>query len=215
MKETTKKVSYSNTSPYETLNQLTDKTKNVWVVFHGIGYLSRYFLRYFDELPAEENYVIAPQAPSKYYLKNDYKYVGASWLTKENTGQEIQNIFSYLDAILEKEKISTNTNVIVFGFSQGVSIATRWLAKTQQACSKLILYAGGLPEELASSDFDYLINSQTNINIIVGNTDEYLTPKRMEIESKKIEVLFQGKAEKLIFEGGHEIKKEIINSIIK
>ena len=48
-----------------------------------------------------------------------------------------------------------------------------------------------------------------------GNTDEYLTPKRMEIESKKIEVLFQGRAEKLIFEGGHEIKKEIINSIIK
>ena len=147
MKETTKIVSYSNTSTYETLNQLTDKTKNVWVVFHGIGYLSRYFLRYFDELPEEENYVIAPQAPSKYYLKNDYKYVGASWLTKENTGQEIQNIFSYLAAILEKEKISTNTNVIVFGFSQGVSIATRWLAKTKQSCSKLILYAGGIPEE--------------------------------------------------------------------
>lgn len=215
MKETTKNVSYSNTSTYETLNQLTDKTKNVWVVFHGIGYLSRYFLKYFDELPPEENYIIAPQAPSKYYLKNDYKYVGASWITKENTGQEIQNIFSYLDAVLKKEQISNNTNLIVFGFSQGVSIATRWLAKTKQSCSKLILYAGGVPEELTSSDFDYLIDSQTDINIIVGNTDEYLTPKRMEIESKKIEVLFQGKAKKLIFEGGHEIKKEIINSLVK
>ena len=216
MSQRTKNVTYSSVNTYETLNQLTDKTKNVWIVFHGIGYLSRYFLKYFDELPREENYIIAPQAPSKYYLKNDYKYVGASWLTKENTGQEIENLFSYLNAVLEKEQISRNTktNVIVFGFSQGVSIATRWLAKTKQSCSKMILYAGGVPNELKSSDFDNLIDNQTDIKIIVGNSDEYLTPERMETESKKIKELFQGKAEMLIFEGGHEIKKELINTLV-
>ena len=214
MSQTTKNVTYRSNNIYETLNQLTDKTQNIWIVFHGIGYLSRYFLRYFDELPKEENYIIAPQAPSKYYLKNDYKYVGASWLTKENTGNEIENLFSYLEAVLEKEQISKKTNIIVFGFSQGVSVATRWLAKTRRSCSKLILYAGGIPNELTPSDFDYLIDNQTTVKIIVGNADEYLTPKRMEAESKKIEELFHGKAEMLVFEGGHEIKKELINTLV-
>ena len=63
-----KQVSYNTTNTYSTLNTLTDKTKNVWFVCHGIGYLSRYFLKYFDELNSDENYIIAPQAHSKYYL---------------------------------------------------------------------------------------------------------------------------------------------------
>lgn len=215
MRETTKSITYNSTNTYETLNELTGKTKNIWIVFHGIGYLSRYFLKYFDELPREENYIIAPQAPSKYYLKNEYKYVGASWLTKENTDQEIKNVLSYMDALLEAEQISENSNLIVFGFSQGVSIALRWLAETKLNCSKLILYAGGIPNELTQSDFDYLIQKQSDIRIIVGDSDEYLTPKRMEIESTKIEALFQGKAKQRIFDGGHEIKKEIINTIVQ
>ena len=80
---------------YETLNDFTDETKNVWIVFHGIGYLSKYFLKYFDELNPLDNYIIAPQAPSKYYLNSSYKHVGASWLTKENTETEINNNLNY------------------------------------------------------------------------------------------------------------------------
>ncbi|WP_289644556.1 alpha/beta hydrolase [Maribacter aestuarii] len=214
MKERTKSVTYKSTNTYETLNEFTEKTKNVWIVFHGIGYLSRYFLTYFDELPREENYIIAPQAPSKYYLKNEYKYVGASWLTKENTNLEIENVLSYLNSVLKAEQIPATSNLIVFGFSQGVSIATRWLSKTKLNCSKLILYAGGIPNELTASDFKYLIENKTEVQIVVGRNDEYLTPKRMEIESRKIESLFNGKAKQLVFEGGHEIKKEIINALV-
>jgi predicted esterase len=214
MKERTKSVTYKSTNTYETLNEITEKTKNVWIVFHGIGYLSRYFLTYFEELPREENYIIAPQAPSKYYLKNEYKYVGASWLTKENTNLEIENVLSYLNSVLKAEQIPETSNLIVFGFSQGVSIATRWLSKTKLNCSKLILYAGGIPNELTASDFEYLIENKTEVQIIVGRNDDYLTPKRMEIESKKIETLFKGKARQLVFDGGHEIKKEIIYALV-
>ena len=214
MAERTKSVTYESANTYETLNELNANTKNVWIVFHGIGYLSRYFLKYFDELPKEENYIIAPQAPSKYYLKNEYKYVGASWLTKENTGQEIDNVISYLDKVLQAEQIPEKKNIIVFGFSQGVSVATRWLKRKKLNCSKLVLYAGGIPEELTSSDFKFLIENESEVHIIVGNTDEYLTPKRMENEAKKIEKLFHGKAHQIVFEGGHEIKKEIINALV-
>ncbi|MFK7813852.1 MAG: alpha/beta hydrolase [Maribacter sp.] len=209
-----KQVTYTTTNTYETLNELTEKTKNIWIVLHGIGYLSKYFIRYFDALDSDENYIIAPQAPSKYYLKNEYKYVGASWLTKENRVLETTNVLAYLDAVYAVEKIPSDCNLIIFGFSQGVSIATRWIASRKINCSKIVLYAGGIPKELTPKDFSFINYYETEISIIVGDKDQYLTGEVMKYESERIEELFQGKAKQKMFNGGHEVKKEIINELI-
>ncbi len=47
----------------------------------------------------------------------------------------------------------------------------------------------------------------------MGNKDPYINVERKNIEVHKIEDIFQGKANEIIFEGGHEIKKEIINAL--
>tara|TARA_R110002050_G_scaffold16019_2_gene48978 strand:- start:72522 stop:73166 length:645 start_codon:yes stop_codon:yes gene_type:complete len=214
MESKEKQVVYATTNTYETLNTLTQSTKNVWLVFHGIGYLSRYFLKYFNELNSDENYIIAPQAPSKYYLNNSYKHVGASWLTKENTTLEINNVTTYLDAVFAAENIPQKCNFIIFAFSQGVSIATRWLAHKQLKFNQLILYAGGIPNELKPTDFRFLNDSNTKIKVIVGNQDEYLNEERIKFEVEKMKNLFNNKAELLTFEGGHEVKKELINNLV-
>lgn len=214
MNSKTKAVTYTTKNTYTTLNSLNSATKNVWVVFHGIGYLSRYFLKYFNELNADENYIIAPQAPSKYYLNDTYRHVGASWLTKEDTNQETENVIQYIDAVLYAEAIPEHCNLIVFGFSQGVSIATRWIAKKKRNCNKLILYAGGLPKELTPEDFEYLTTSETEVLIIIGTNDVYLTPERLQQEKEKARLLFKGMAKEIRFTGGHEVKKEIINSLV-
>lgn len=214
MKVTENQVAYRATNTYTTLNTLGEGTKNVWVVLHGIGYLSRYFLKYFKELPAAENYVIAPQAPSKYYLTNQYRHVGASWLTKENTPMETTNVMAYLDAVLARENIPASCTLIVFGFSQGVSIATRWVAHRKLKCEHLILYAGGLPKELVPDDFEFLIKNKTQITLVVGDRDEYITPERLQQESDRMATLFNGRAKKIIFEGGHEIKKELLHQFL-
>ncbi len=214
MAQQEKQVTYQTTNSYTTLNTLTDKTKNVWIIFHGIGYLSKYFLKYFDELPQEENYIIAPQAPSKYYLNNQYRHVGASWLTKENTVNETQNVLNYLDAVFSSQVIPENCNLIVFGYSQGVSIATRWVAKKQLQCQQLVLYAGGIPHELSPKDFNFLIAKNTKITTLVGDKDEYINDNILQTESKRIASLFSGKAKQIIFEGKHEIKKELLNQFL-
>ncbi len=113
-----KQVSYRSTNTYSTLNENTPETKNVWVVFHGIGYLSRYFLKYFRHLNQKENYIIAPQAPSKYYLNGKYEHVGASWATRENTEQEMENVLAYLDEVYKKEDLKNAKNLILFGYSR-------------------------------------------------------------------------------------------------
>ncbi len=209
-----KTVSYAAQNTYLIQNPIGQKTKNVWLVFHGIGYLSRYFVKYFDRLNPNENYIIVPQAPSKYYLKNEYKYVGASWLTKENTPMEIDNVLNYVDAVFDAEEIPSDLNLILFGFSQGVSIATRWLVHKKIQPKALILYAGGIPNELKKEDFDFLDLDQTTVKIIYGDKDEYLIPERLKAEKVKIDTLFNGKAEIITFKGGHEVKPEIISGLI-
>jgi predicted esterase len=214
MSNVEKTVTYSTENTYLTQNELTSKTKNVWLIFHGIGYLSRYFVKYFEGLDTEENYLIVPQAPSKYYLKNEYKYVGASWLTKENTAIEVNNVLNYIDAVLEAEHIPEHVNLILFGFSQGVSVATRWLAGKKFRCKLVVLYAGGIPNELTASDFNFLDFTATQIKIIYGDQDEFLTPDRLKGEKVKIDSLFQGHAEIITFKGGHEVKPEIIVKLL-
>ena len=208
-----KEVLYNSTNSYSTLNTLTNKTKNIWFVCHGIGYLSRYFLKYFSELNSEENYIIAPQAQSKYYLGSKYKHVGASWLTKENTIKEIENVMCYFDAILDTEKLPKNIDLIVLGYSQGVSVAARYVAKRKLKCSQLVLMSGGLPKELESYDFKFL-KEKTKISLIYGADDEYLNEERMVYEKKRFYELFGNTAIITVFEGKHEVKKEVVNKII-
>ncbi|GGW32539.1 alpha/beta hydrolase [Arenibacter certesii] len=209
-----KKITYTTTNTYLSLNTLDKNTKNVWVVLHGIGFLSKYFIKFFKGLPKEDNYIIAPQAPSKYYLGSNYRHVGASWLTKENTVLETENVIRYLDQVLLNENIPKDCRLIILGFSQGVSIATRWVAKSKIVCNELILYAGGIPPELTIADFEFLKHLDTEIKIVFGDQDEFLTPERQEKERPKIEALFQGKAKYIVFKGGHEVKPNIINDLL-
>lgn len=204
-----KKVSYQISNTYSTLNEFTSKTKNVWVVLHGIGYLSRYFLKYFKELDPEKNYIVAPQAQSKYYLNNEYRHVGASWLTKENTEPEIENILNYLEEVYTAEALQNAPKLILLGYSQGVSVATRWIARNKLEVSQLILHSGGLPKELQPHDFEFL--TDTKVAMIYGTKDEFLIEERLKSEKARAQELFGDRLEIYSFEGGHEVSMELIS----
>ena len=211
MNSTEKEIVYTISNSYTTLNSLTSKTKNVIFACHGMGYLSRYFLKYFKGLNSDDNYIIIPQAQSKYYIAPKMKHVGASWLTKENTQKEMENIISYFDSVLSNEKIE-NLNFIFLGYSQGVSVAMRYLAKRKIIVSKLILMSGGIPKELTPKDFKYLKNKAV-IYYVYGDKDEYITEDFLNSEKKRFEDLFSN-INYIEFDGNHEIKTEIIESII-
>ena len=206
-----KKVSYTTTNSYSTRNKLTSATKNVWFCCHGLGFLSRYFIQYFNGLDADENYIIAPQAPSKYYQKSDFKHVGASWLTREETQQETENVLNYLDAVFASEKIPEDKRLILLGYSQGVSVAMRWLASRKLNVDTLVIHSGGIPKELSPQDFDFLTTTQ--VELWYGIEDEYLTEKRIYEETRRAKEMF-GEALKIIpFEGKHVVNRALINQL--
>ncbi|MDX1603219.1 MAG: esterase [Salinimicrobium sediminis] len=203
-----KQVSYRATNTYSTLNQLTDKTENVWVVFHGIDYLSRYFLKYFRHLNQEKNYIIAPQAPSKYYLNGKYEHVGASWATRENTELEIENVLAYLDEVYENEGLKRAKNLVLFGYSQGVSVVTRWIARRKISPSQLILNSGRIPKEIKPEDFAFL--EGTEISFVYGTEDPFVNKEFLESEEKRIRELFPKNLKFIPFDGGHEVNQQVI-----
>jgi len=208
-----KQVSFTASNTYSTLNTFSEKTKTVWLVFHGMGYLSRYFINYFSELNSEENYIIAPQAPSKYYQGKNFKHVGASWLTRDNTQEDLKNVLAYTDAVFEAEKPKQIPNFIVLGYSQGVSIATRWLATRKIQCDYLILHSGGIPSELKPEDFSYL-SQNTKVTYLYGNKDQYITEARKTEEELKGSALFGARLNIKVFEGTHEVHTKFIKNLV-
>ena len=207
-----KEITYNTSNTYSTLNQLTAQTKNVWFVCHGMGYLSRYFLKYFKDLNPTENYIIAPQAPSKFYIQPKM-HVGANWLTRDNTIADTENIIKYFDAVFEAENISAQVNLIVFGYSQGVSVAMRYVAKRKLKCSQLILHSGGIPKELIAEDFEHL-HKTTKVKLMYGTNDEYLDEDRIKKESSRAMELFGDIVSFLPFEGKHVVHKDYINDLV-
>jgi predicted esterase len=178
-----------------------------------MGYLSRYFLKYFKDLNPEENYIIAPQAQSKYYIPPAFKHVGASWLTKENTLKETDNVMRYFDAVLEAEQLPKDKNLIVFGYSQGVSVAMRYVARRKLMCSQMVLHSGGIPKELIADDFNFL-KDQCKVSLIYGTEDEYLNAERMQSETKRVHELFERNVTIIPFDGKHIVNVELINNLV-
>lgn len=207
-----KDISYESYNSYSTLNTLAQNTQRVWFVCHGMGYLSRYFLKYFKALDPRENYIIAPQAPSKYY-QQPKMYVGANWLTKDNTSQGMSNVINYFDAIFNNEGLpQKGKEFIVLGYSQGVSVALRYLAKKKVNCDKLIIHSGGIPKELESQDFKYL-NPNCKVYLVYGNNDEFLTKERLKDEFEKANSLFPKQLEICSFEGRHIVNVDFIKNL--
>lgn len=209
----TKHVSYQTTNTYSTLNTLTRNTKNIWIACHGIGFLSKYFISYFEDLDPIENYIIAPQAPSKYYQTKAYKYVGASWLTKENREQETENVLNYLDAVLEMENLAEDKNIILMGFSQGVSVATRWMAQRKIICDHLVIHSGSIPTEFNTQSFAHLPELKTTL--IYGDKDEYLTPEKLKAQLSYARSIFPNPLEVIEFKGKHVVDKKSLSKVLK
>jgi predicted esterase len=120
----------------------------------------------------------------------------------------------YFDEVFEAEKIPNTKNLIVLGYSQGVSVALRYVAKRRIKCSQIVLLSGGIPKELVADDFSFL-NTKTKISMIFGDNDEYLDEDRILQEKNRAFELFGHLDLNIIpFEGTHEVKKELVHKLV-
>ncbi len=203
-------TSFQLTAPYYTLNELTPKTKNIWLVCHGYGQLARFFLRKFGVLDKTENYFLFPQGLSKFYLEN-HSRVGATWMTKEDRLTDISNQYTYLDAVLFDElgPDMGQYQLNMFGFSQGVATIARYAVYRKMTFNKLILWGGALPDELVKEDFDFL-DDEMEVHLVIGDNDQYYSPEKYQVEVNRSRELIGDRVKFTLFQGGHEINTDVL-----
>jgi len=121
-------VSVQRTARYYTLGKLTGKTRRIWFVLHGYGQLAQYFIRRFDVVADDETLIIAPEGLSRLYIDTEFGKVGASWLTREDRDQEVNDYVAYLDQVLASvlgDRSLVGLDITLMGFSQGASTVCR------------------------------------------------------------------------------------------
>lgn len=191
-----------------------EQKTDIWVCLHGYGQLAVWFARNFAHLESEHRIAIVPEGPHRFYLQGTDGRVGASWMTKEDRLIDIEDQFHYLENLLTQhlENGSQKVRIHVFGFSQGVATAMRWLDRTEHNIASLVCWAGTFPP-----DIDYTLNVahfiKLNFHACFGDNDPYIPlSKAQELLSQLNEQGISVKSH--FYTGEHKIYRDLLDQVI-
>lgn len=171
-------------------------------VLHGYGQLARFFIQKFKSL-ADEYTIVAPEGQHYFYLEGTSGRVGASWMTKENRLQDIENHVSFLNTLHKDLNQKKWDEVSVLGFSQGVSTAYRWIVSGEVQPDKFLMCSGMVPPEI-DKETQYRVFANTQLTYLTGNDDPYRTEEAviaLQVRLEKSELPIK----MIEFEGKHEV----------
>ena len=201
-----KQISIPKTHKYSQLGEFSEKTNTVWIVLHGYGMLSEFFIKKFECILNEKTVVIAPEGSNRFYLNNNYSRVGASWMTKVDKEKDIEDNISFIETLYTKivDDIGHNNfKLKTLGFSQGGATLVRWIMSNSIIVDSLILWGSDIPQDSLTNQNKSRWSS-INIKIVIGKKDEYISD---ENKKKVIDAVNSyGLSYKLIeYDGPHKI----------
>ncbi|MEN8928912.1 MAG: hypothetical protein ABF242_08980 [Flavobacteriales bacterium] len=205
------KIKTPRTARLYVTHEITENTEEVIIACHGYAQLGKYFIKKFDKISSVKRSVVAPEALNKFYWNGMSGRVVASWMTKEDRESEIEDYIHYLNQVykLIKDK-NPKARIIAFGFSQGSSTISRWLAQKNHKieCERLILWSGSFPMDV----IDEPVFKTISFQYLFGNKDEYYSQEK--IQSLQSTLKERGINPKFIeFEGGHKIYEEVLSCL--
>jgi predicted esterase len=206
------KFKIERTAHVYTLGQLNDNTKDIWLVFHGYGQQASRIIKKFNQLNLDDAYIMAPEGLSKFYFKRQPLIIGASWMTKENRIDEIQDYVQYIDKVYASLPSSKSWRLNVLGFSQGCSTMMRWLDHNRPDLNKLVMWAGEFPSDIDYDLYKQYFNLVPHRLFCVGDQDEFVTPERVEqltgfLDQNKLDITIKR------FTGKHEINRDVLSDV--
>lgn len=200
------------TSRYVVRGVRVSEAAELWLVCHGYGQLASRFIRRFGCIDDGTRIIVAPEALSRFYVTggsgthSDSDKVGASWMTREARGAEIDDQVRYLDTVLERVlegRARAEVPVVALGFSQGVAVVCRWAARAERPPNRVILWGSGVPFDLLDGAGRIGL-TRTRLTIVAGSTDPIADEAR--VETHKAQLHAAGVEYRFVsYEGGHDI----------
>lgn len=205
------KLQVTKTARIHQVGTIGKHIKKVWIVLHGYGMLTEYFIKKFETLDDGETLVLAPEGLSRFYLSGTYGRVGSSWMTKDEREDDIADNMQYLDQLYETihSQVAEGTELTVLGFSQGSPTACRWLMHRRPGNSRLKVWASDIPSDVLIPENKEYLNA-LDIQLFVGDNDKYIDEERVE----KFTALIDAQEVKYTltrYEGEHKIYPEVLN----
>jgi predicted esterase len=206
-------LSVSRTARYYLVGEPGPHVTSLWFALHGYGQLAAEFAEEFQGLTDEKTLIVVPEALNRYYRKGTGGKVGATWMTREDRLQDMQDYVGYLNKLYRTiiKELSPEAKVQVLGFSQGVATACRWLESGQIPCRHLVLWAGTFPEDLDKRSL-LIALPEMPITLVAGWQDQYVTEEAIGSLVRDFYDVGQT-AQVLRYTGGHEVKNATLKEL--
>lgn len=201
---------------YFLLGNPGNDTSIVWVVLHGYGMLSEFFIQKFKKLENKNTLILAPEALNRFYIDTNYGRVGASWMTKDERQDDIKENIKYLNSLMDqiiKEIGHNRFKINVLGFSQGGATACRWLFKSGLKFENLIMWAGDIPKDTLTEE-NRLKWSDMNTHLVMGKKDELIN-EEMKAKFLKLVTDYKLDYKLTLYDGDHRIYPDVLMELIK
>ena len=215
MKTAEHHVHVRRTARYFTAGKINAETKYLWFLLHGYGQLANHFISKFDCLDPVRNFLVAPEGLSKFYRNGFAGNVAASWMTKADRENEIDDYLFFLNKLYREIvpiSVPRKFKINLLGFSQGAATASRWLCRSGLPFDNFIIYSGDLGNDIDVIDENLPLRNSRNF-YIRGNEDEFIDSKYAEnfkelFQKAKIQLEF------ISFKGKHEIKEVAMRELL-
>lgn len=201
----------ARTAHYASLGKPGPQVRQLWIVTHGYGQLSKTFIRRFIPICDEQTLVIAPEGLSRFYWGGFDGPVVASWMTREDRLDEIADFCNMLDQLYAHyvPQCHPEVEINLLGFSQGTATQVRWIMRSFPKFHRLMLWAGQLPEDLDyQPQLDYFADKK--LFFAYGDEDQFITAERLVFMQKVIADAGLQFAE-VTYQGGHKVEKEALS----
>lgn len=198
------------TARYVTLGDIEGPLSEVWFVCHGYGQLASEILASARVLEDPRRLLVAPEGLSRFYDEG-HEHVGASWMTREDRDNEMEDYVRYLDllhdqvfAVVDRPSV----RLILLGFSQGSATASRWAVRGRAEVDHLIVWGAALPPELDDpASLEPL--SKMRVSLVAGTRDGLFPERAREEQRSRLRrhgITFS----ELGFEGGHRLDDDTL-----
>jgi predicted esterase len=163
---------------------------------------------------------VVPEGLSRFYFGDPRRargsdaMVGASWMTREDREQEIEDHVRYLDTLfahVRGQRGRARARVTALGFSQGVATVCRWLARGTARADRLVVWAGKLPPDIFPVSAASPLRSAA-LTLVFGTSDEYITPliaAEQESLLRSEELAYEVRR----FDGGHTVDAGVLRQL--
>ncbi|HTS89801.1 MAG TPA: dienelactone hydrolase family protein [Gemmatimonadales bacterium] len=184
--------------------------RELWFALHGYSQLAERFAATLRALDDGATAIVVPEALSRFYLETGLDghhgdRVGASWLTREDRDQDLEDHLAYLDLLASQvtERLDHKPRVGVLGFSQGSVMAARWALRGAVLPDRLVLWGASLPGDVEPRALADRLGS-CPIELVAGDRDPFVPENSIEAAAHDLRAC-GASANASRFSGGHLI----------